>query len=80
MACSLPVVCSRIRGSADLIEETEFLVNPKDEKEFVSVILKMNENDEMRKNFGEKNACCVKSFEKKVVLDQMALIYKQQPK
>lgn len=79
MASGLPVVCSKIRGNIDLIDDKKggFLVNPDDINGFCEAILKMK-NNRTKNEMGQYNASKVKSYDIKNVMKIMEKIYKSE--
>lgn len=76
MACSLPVVCSNIRGNVDLMgEKSEFLVESNDVMGFSKKIEKIQQSPELILINGEENRLKVEGFETNVVLERMKKIY-----
>ena len=78
MAASLPVVCTKIRGNTDLIEDGKggYLVEPEDVDGFVDAINKLAGNTEFRQNMGRYNREFVKEFDMENVKRIMGEIYK----
>lgn len=76
MVNSLPVVCSRIRGNIDLIDEGRggFLFDPTSEDDVENSIQKIFESD--YKAFGKYNYQKVKAFDEKKIGELMVQIYK----
>ena len=81
MTEGLPVVCSRIRGNVDLIEEGVggYLVAPGEESEYRIAFTKLYE---MKKNepqkfekMGQANQCKIKEFSKENVDEIMKKVY-----
>lgn len=74
MACGLPVVCSRIRGNVDLIDERGgVFFNPtsvSDCETAIKKLIKMN-----LRSMGNYNAVKIKGFSKEVVCKHMEKIY-----
>jgi len=77
MANRLPVVCSRIRGNVDLIDEGKggFLCDSRNSGEFAEKIDILIHNENLRKQFGEYNAEKIKQFSIENVMDKMKKIY-----
>lgn len=77
MACGLPVVCSKIRGNTDLVndEYSGFLVDTNDIKGYVTAIAKISADKLMQKDFGEKNKQKVRDFSLDIVLEEMKKLY-----
>jgi glycosyltransferase EpsD len=57
MACSLPVICSDIRGNRDLIINSKggYLCNPHRIDEFQRAIFKLKDNNDIRTKMGSFN-------------------------
>ncbi len=77
MAAGLPVVCSKIRGNVDLIENNKggFLVNPDDEKGFYQSITDLLNDESLRKCFGEYNRNKVTDFSVDRVTEELYKVY-----
>lgn len=77
MCYGLPVVASRIRGNVDLLGEGEggILCNPNHTEEFTEAIKKMYEDENLRKQFANRNLEYVKKFDLEVVKKQLKEIY-----
>ena len=74
MACSLPVVCSRIRGNVDLIDEKGGkLFDPRDLESCLSALHSAADDKEHR--MGEHNSRRIRGFSETAVLDAMRSIY-----
>lgn len=77
MACGLPVVCSRIRGNVDLIDEGKgILVANNDVEGYIAAIMRMIDDVALRKKLGNNNLQAVRHYEESMVLMRMSLIYK----
>lgn len=76
MASSLPVICSKVRGNVDLIEEGRggYLIDPRDINEFSEKLEMLLTNDE-RKSYGLTNLEKIHDFDRNYVLDRMIEIY-----
>lgn len=78
MSVGMPIVCSKIRGNTDLIEEGQggYLFDSKDSKTLVSAIEHMlNTPISERKKMGERNIDVMKQFDKDTVNEIMRRIY-----
>ena len=77
MACGLPVVCSKIRGNTDLIQENKggYLVPSKDVETFSKSIIKVLEQPELAKEMAEYNRECIKEFSIEKTKEKMKQIY-----
>lgn len=76
MACGTPVVCSKIRGNVDLIEEDGgFLVEPYDVDGFAQALKKMSADYDLRMKFSQVNLKKVVNFSKDNVLTEMRELY-----
>ncbi len=78
MACGLPVVCSRIRGNVDLIEDGKggYLVEPDDVERFVKKITELVDDSRLRSQLGRFNARRIETYSVNNVLLDMQKIYK----
>lgn len=77
MAASCAVICSRIRGNTDLIQEGigGWLLSPQDVAGFAEKI-KMVQNDyTLRQQMGRENASYIENFSREKVAELMAKIY-----
>lgn len=77
MACGIPVICSKIRGNVDLIENGVggFCFLPDDNEALVDCLKKMIDEKYLRDNFGQSNLKRIKNFGLKNVLVNMKAIY-----
>lgn len=73
MACGLPVLCSKIRGNTDLIEQDQggFLYHPKDSIGFAQGLINLAKNHELRRTMKDFNIKAVKRFSKEHVIKLM---------
>lgn len=76
MGCGKAVVCSRIRGNIDLIEENKggYLCLTYDVDEYVSAIEQLAFAEEKRYQFGEFNKKCIKDFDISLIKNQLIYI------
>jgi len=77
MAAGLPVVCSKIRGNCDLIEDGMggYLFDPDDVNEAVTKIEQIMGNTTLQEKFKKYNLTKIKKFEQKYIVDIMGQIY-----
>ncbi len=77
MAAGLPVVCSRIRGNVDLIEEGEggYLCKPLDTANFAKNLSKLLVSSEQREAMGKINQNKVQRFDNSKVSEVMKKVY-----
>ncbi len=76
MACGLPTVCSKIRGSTDLInEESGFLLDAHDVGGFAQAIFSLAENEEMRLKMGKINKERAHKYSIDTIVETMKSIY-----
>lgn len=82
MACGRAVVCSRIRGNTDLIEEPEVMFEPEDIDTLVRIVSRILSDADWRKRLEEMNLNKCKDFDRMKVLKIMETIYRhfEQPK
>lgn len=78
MVSGLPVVCSKIRGNLDLIEDGKggFLAEPWDDKGFADAINTLYSSEDLRNKFREYNLDKIKNFSIENVKKEMKGIYK----
>lgn len=78
MAIPLPVICSKIRGNTDLIENMRggILVEPSDEEEYIKAIMMLFENRRLCYEYSKFNLWKIKEFDKNVVNKKMVDLYK----
>lgn len=74
MACGLPVVCSKIRGNTDLIDENGGVFFDPASVNSCEIALKKIINMDLP-SMGNYNACKIKKFSKKIVNEYMRKIY-----
>lgn len=77
MAMEKAVVCSRIRGNVDLIEDGAggFLLEPEDADGFAKAMQTLLDNEQLRGEMGAHNRRAVQSFDRKTVEQTMAELY-----
>ncbi|RAS79918.1 glycosyltransferase family 4 protein [Priestia endophytica] len=77
MLCRKPVIASINRGHKELVKNnvTGFLVNPFDEREFVSSILQLIRNKEQAISFGKNGFKFVQPFTEENVINDLIKIY-----
>lgn len=65
MALGLPVVCSKIRGNVDLIEDGKggYLVQPSDDEEFINALDKLVQDNALRENMLDYNKKIIMNFD-----------------
>lgn len=80
MSVGLPVICSRIRGNTDLIEDGVggYLFDSKDEQTLVLALKRsLADLPTVRENMGQANIETMKSFDKEKVNELMKQLYEQ---
>lgn len=77
MACSLPVICSEIRGNVDIIKEGDngYLFQPDDADTLAKYILLLIDDNDKRQDMGKKNVEIVKNFSMEAVTEELKTIY-----
>lgn len=77
MASGLPIITSNVHGIVDYSDnnKTGYCFAPNDVNKFSSAILKLYNNEKLRKKIGEYNKNVVKKFSLKYVLERMEDIY-----
>ena len=78
MACGKPIVASKIRGNVDLIDEGKggFLVEALDIKGYSNAVMRLIDNPEILRQFGDYNIEKVKQFDIDTVKTQLEQIYR----
>lgn len=79
MAAGLPVVCSRIRGNVDLVQEGKsgFTANPSEAEAFAGEIEKVLNNDADLNSMGNWNKAYVESYSYQNVLRELENKYRR---
>lgn len=79
MASGLPVICSKIRGNTDLVEEQQggYLVEASNVDDYVQTITKLIKNTSEREKYGAFNKEVIKEYSIDKVNDRMSFIYKK---
>ena len=80
MSVGLPVICSKIRGNTDLIEDGVggYLFDSKDEQTLVLALKRsLADLPTVRENMGQANIETMKSFDKEKVNELMKQLYEQ---
>ncbi|MCD7819858.1 MAG: glycosyltransferase, partial [Lachnospiraceae bacterium] len=77
MACEKPVICSRIRGNTDLVEEGRggFLFNPRSVEDTAQALRKIQSAD--LKAMGAHNREKIRQYDLDVVMERMRVIYEE---
>lgn len=77
MAVGLPVVCSEVRGNADLIDKGKggYLVALDNVEDFTSYIEKIYLNKQLRKKFGQYNIEKIRNYSTENAIHKMKDIY-----
>lgn len=77
MACSLPVVCSAIRGNVDVVKDGDngYLFKPSDVDTLSRQIALLMDNDALRQQMGAKNKEIVREFSLEAVTEELKAIY-----
>lgn len=79
MATPLPVICSKIRGNVDLIDNNlgGFLIENGDINEYIFAIKKLKEDYKLRVEFSEYNRKKIKKYDVDVIDSLMEKIYRK---
>lgn len=79
MDLGLPCVGSKTRGIADLIEEGKggYICKPKDAHGYAVAIMKLAENKDICKQFGEFNSKKAKGYSTEIVREELTKIFKE---
>ena len=77
MACSLPVVCSAIRGNVDVVKDGDngYLFKPSDVDTLSRQIALLMDNEALRQQMGTKNKKIVREFSLGAVTEELKAIY-----
>ncbi len=77
MAVGMPVVCSKIRGNTDLIEEGKngFMCSPYDAAGFAKGIERVIQDINLRKKMETENIKIIKNFDNKIAVEKIKEIY-----
>ena len=77
MACSLPVVCSAIRGNVDVVRDGDngYLFKPSDVDTLSRKIALLMDNEALRLQMGAKNKKIVREFSLEAVTEELKAIY-----
>lgn len=75
MSCGLSVVCTDIRGSADLVENREYRKKADDVDGFAAVIQMLTQDPKKRNVIGEKNRENAKKYDLSKIIPAMYEIY-----
>ena len=76
MSCSLPVICSEIRGNTDLIDDTcGVLCSATDVDAFADAIEKLISDETLRKSMAQKAKDESKKYDIKIIENYMKDIY-----
>ena len=76
MACGTPIVCSKIRGNADLIDkESGILLDPHNADEFAAALQKMSKDVQLRDKFSKANLNKIHQFAEENILKELKGVY-----
>ena len=75
MASGLPIVCSRIRGNVDLVQNENVQFSPSDDEELLAKIRNLVDKQSLREQLSNENSENVKFFSLENVLKEMRRIY-----
>lgn len=77
MASSLPLVCSNVRGSRDLVKEGKggYLVPPDDVAAYAKALTRLIEDKRLRESFGGYNKSRVMKNDREIIKRKMTEIY-----
>lgn len=79
MATGLPIVCSKIRGNVDLVDDGKggFLVAPNDCSGFAEKIAMLRDNRSMQLEMGQYNRDKIKQFDLSNVDSKVRFLYRK---
>lgn len=79
MAVGKPIICTDIRGSADLVsdKQTGFLVKLGDNENLIHKIIKLGEDNKLRQSFGNNAKIKIENYSIENVLIDMENIYRK---
>lgn len=77
MAAKLPIVCSKIRGNTDLIEDGVggYLIDPNDVEGISRVVNRLIADKDLRETMGDRNHKNIKKFDINSVKSEMKKVY-----
>ncbi len=77
MACGLPIVATNVGGIPEIVRDGEngFLVEPESSKEIAEKVLKLLENDELRRRISQNNFEQAKNYSWEAVVDKLEKVY-----
>ncbi len=78
MAAGLPIICSRIRGNVDLIQDgvNGYLFAPESASELKSRISQMLSDEKTMKKMGVQNECDAHAYSYHIVVRELEAVYK----
>ena len=73
----IPVVASKIRGHVDMIKDGEngYLFNFDETNKFKNVIIKLSQQEDLRKKIGVKAKNSIEKFQLPMAIEKMSKIY-----
>ena len=79
MATGLPVICSKIRGNLDLIQEEKggYLCNSNSIREFKIAINKLIKDKNLRTKMGKYNKNFIQQFDTQIIVKKMKKLYEE---
>lgn len=77
MACGLPIVATNVGGIPEIVQDGEngFLVEPESSEEIADRVLKLLENDDLRRRISQNNIEEVKNYSWEAVVDKLEKVY-----
>lgn len=78
MASGLPIICSKIRGNVDLVDDGVggYLCDPSDIDAFTHALGELIGNEDLRRNMSKVNSETIKKFNLSAVMNDMIRIYR----
>lgn len=77
MACGLPLICSKIRGNVDIVEDGKngYLFDPRDYMKLALLVNQSISNKDLAQIFGEINKEIVKDYSFDTLIKELKIIY-----
>lgn len=76
-AAELPIIASNVGGIPDVVDNNGILINPTDIESIVEAILRLSNDDELRRVMGKKSREIAKQYRSDVIAEKYMFLYEK---